>query len=515
MNPLLGKLHPYPFERWRLLAKDVVPSTRHRPISLGIGEPRHPSPALVKDAITTHLDGLASYPATIGDAGLRGAMAAWASQRYGVTLDPATQLLPVNGSREALFAIAQTVIDPTWRGRSGAQGAREAPIVVCPNPFYQIYEGAALLAGAETAFANSDPARNFAADWAAVAAATWARTQLIYVCSPGNPTGAVMPLEEWRTLFELSDRYGFVIASDECYSEIYGAPEGQPPLGALDAARSSGRLDFRNLLVFTSLSKRSNVPGLRSGVVAGDAALIKAFLLYRTYHGSAMSPLVQAASAAAWGDEAHVRENRAAYRRKFARVTPMLATALDVRLPDAGFYLWAGIPPHLHGGDDIAFALGLLAQYNVTVLPGSLLARSVVPASSAGAADPAPSSATGTAPISASSRSPSTARSFNPGAGRLRLALVADADECEQAAERILAYIKDLKGPPACNPSSTPPGTTAPPSRPPTRRPTCARRWRRSSTTWTPGACAWPSARASANGRCTSGSRRPCCCRSA
>ena len=408
MNPLLGTLHPYPFERWRLLAQGVVPSPSHRPISLGIGEPRHATPQLIKDAITGHLAGLASYPATLGDAGLRQAMADWAQARYGVALDPARQVLPVNGSREALFAFAQTVVDPTWRGRPGER----APIVLCPNPFYQIYEGAALLAGAETAFADSDPARNFAADWGAVDAATWARTALVFVCSPGNPTGAVMPLEEWRTLFELSDRHGFVIASDECYSEIYFAPEGQAPLGALDAARQLGRDDFRNLLVFTSLSKRSNVPGLRSGFVAGDAALVKAFLLYRTYHGSAMSPVVQAASAAAWRDEAHVRDNREQYRRKFAQVTPMLATRLDVHLPDAGFYLWAGIPTHFHGGDDVAFALGLLAQYNVTVLPGSLLAR--------------------------------PSRGVNPGAGRIRLALVADADECVEAAQRIFAYIQDI-----------------------------------------------------------------------
>jgi N-succinyldiaminopimelate aminotransferase len=409
MNPLLGKLHPYPFERWRALARDVTPSTRHSPISLGIGEPRHPTPALIKDAMTSHLAGLASYPATLGEAKLREAMAAWANARYGVALDPATQVLPVNGSREALFAIAQTVVDPTWRGRPGAR----PPVVVSPNPFYQIYEGAALLAGAETAFANSDPARNFAADWGAIDEATWARTQLIYVCSPGNPTGAVMPLEEWRTLFELSDRHGFVIASDECYSEIYFAPEGEAPLGALDAARRLGRADFRNLLMFTSLSKRSNVPGLRSGFIAGDAAIVKSFLLYRTYHGSAMSPVVQAASAAAWRDETHVRANRAEYRAKFARVTPMVERVLDVRLPDAGFYLWAGIPSDLHGGDDIAFALGLLAQYNVTVLPGSLLARE--------------------------------AHGVNPGAGRVRLALVADGAECVEAAERIVAYTQDLR----------------------------------------------------------------------
>ncbi|MBC7663321.1 MAG: succinyldiaminopimelate transaminase, partial [Caulobacter sp.] len=332
MNPLLGTLHPYPFERWRLLARDVVPSPAHRPISLGLGEPRHATPQLIKDAITGHLAGLAVWRPTLGEAGLGGANADWARRRYGVALDPATQLLPVNGSREALFSFAQVAVDPTWRGRPGTQ----PPIVLCPNPFYQIYEGAALLAGAGTAFANSDPARNFAADWGAIDAATWARTQLMFVCSPGNPTGAVMPLDEWRTLFALSDRHGFVIASDECYSEIFFGPEDAPPLGALDAARQLGRTDFRNLLVFTSLSKRSNVPGLRSGFVAGDAALVKAFLLYRTYHGSAMSPVVQAASEAAWRDEAHVRDNREIYRRKFAQVTPMLSGPLDVRLPDAG-----------------------------------------------------------------------------------------------------------------------------------------------------------------------------------
>ncbi|HEX7640140.1 MAG TPA: succinyldiaminopimelate transaminase [Burkholderiaceae bacterium] len=407
MNPLLGKLHPYPFERWRQLTADLVPSPAHRPISLGLGEPRHPTPQLVKDALVARLDGLASYPLTLGEPALRQAMADWAAQRYGVAPDPATQVLPVSGSREALFAIAQAVVDPTWRGRPGAQ----APVVVCPNPFYQIYEGAALLAGADTAFANSDPARNFAADWSAIDEATWARTQLLFTCSPGNPTGAVMPLEEWARLFELSDRHGFVIASDECYSEIYFGPEGEAPLGALEAARRLGRADFRNLLVFTSLSKRSNVPGLRSGFVAGDAAIVKPFLLYRTYHGSAMSPVVQAASIAAWRDEAHVRENRALYRRKFAQVTPVLAEVLDVRLPDAGFYLWAGVPPRLHGGDDVAFARGLLAQYNVAVLPGSLLARE--------------------------------AHGVNPGAGRVRLALVAETAECAEAAARIVAYARE------------------------------------------------------------------------
>jgi len=359
---------------------------------------------LIEEAIVAALGGLSTYPATAGEPALREAIVAWLQRRYGVVLNAATQVLPVNGSREALFALAQTVIDPT---RAGAT-------VVCPNPFYQIYEGAALLAGAQTAFANSDPARNFAADWGGIDEATWARTQLLYVCSPGNPTGAVMPLAEWQRLFELSDRYGFVIASDECYSEIYFGDE--PPLGGLQAAKALGRDDFRKLIAFTSLSKRSNVPGLRSGFVAGDAALIKAFLLYRTYHGSAMSPVVQRASIAAWGDEAHVVANRALYRAKFAAVTPLLAPVLDVALPDAGFYLWAGVPESKGGtpgaaGDDLAYARGLLAQYNVAVLPGSLLAR--------------------------------VAQGINPGAGRIRMALVAGTEECTEAARRIVAYTQE------------------------------------------------------------------------
>lgn len=396
MNPLLARLHPYPFERLRELSRDIVPNPGLRPIGLGIGEPRHPAPKRVEEALLAALPGLSSYPATLGEPALREAMAAWVRRRYGVTLDPATQVLPVNGSREALFAFAQTVIDPT---RAGAT-------VVCPNPFYQIYEGAALLAGARTCFANSEPARNFAADWAAIDDATWARTQLLYVCSPGNPTGAVMPLAEWQRLFELSDRHGFVIASDECYSEIYFGDT--PPLGGLEAARRLGRTELRNLVSFTSLSKRSNVPGLRSGFVAGEARLIKAFLLYRTYHGSAMGPLVQRASIAAWSEESHVEANRALYRRKFEAVTPMLARVLDVGWPDAGFYLWAAVP----GGDDIAYALQLLAQYNVGVLPGSLLARE--------------------------------ARGVNPGRGRIRLALVATPEDCLEAAERIVNFTESL-----------------------------------------------------------------------
>ena len=392
MNPLLQRLHPYPFERLRELTRGITPNPAHKPISLGIGEPRHTTPALIEAAVVAALPGLSNYPATAGEPALREAVAGWLQRRYSVSIDPHTQVLPVNGSREALFALAQTVVD----------ASRPGATVVCPNPFYQIYEGAALLAGAQTAYANSDPARNFAVRWDDIDEATWARTQLLYVCSPGNPTGAVMPLAEWAHLFELSDRHGFVIASDECYSEIYFRDE--PPLGALQAAQALGRTGFPRLVALTSLSKRSNVPGMRSGFVAGDAAILKAFLLYRTYHGSAMSQVVQKASIAAWHDEAHVAANRELYRAKFARVTPLLQPVLDVALPDAGFYLWAGVP----GGDDVAWALGLLAQQNVTVLPGSLLAR--------------------------------PALGINPGAGRVRLALVAGTEECVEAAQRIVAY---------------------------------------------------------------------------
>ena len=401
MNPLLASLQPYPFERLRALTRQITPNAALKPISLGIGEPKHPTPAVVTDALIANLKGLASYPATAGEPALRTAIAQWITRRYGVTVDETRQVLPVNGSREALFALAQTVIDPT----------RDDATVVCPNPFYQIYEGAALLAGARVAFVNSDPARQCAADWASVPESTWARTQLLYVCSPGNPTGAVMPLAEWKTLFELSDKHGFVIASDECYSEIYF--RDVPPLGSLEAAVHLGRSDFRRLVAFTSLSKRSNVPGMRSGFVAGDADILKAFLLYRTYHGSAMSPTVQAASIAAWNDEAHVVANREQYRQKFAQVTPLLSTVMDVSLPDAGFYLWADVSRLAPGGDDVAFALALLAQYNVAVLPGSLLAREV--------------------------------DGINPGAGRIRLALVSEASDCLEAAERIVACAQSLR----------------------------------------------------------------------
>ncbi len=394
MNPLLQRLQPYPFERLKQLFSTVAPSADYSPISLGIGEPRHATPQLVLDALASSTSALSSYPATAGISAMRQSCANWLQRRYGLMLNPDNQILPINGSREALFAFAQTVVD----------GSKSGATVVCPNPFYQIYEGAALLAGAQAYYAPSDPALNFNVDWAKVSEDVWKNTQLLFVCSPGNPTGSVMPLEDWETLFELSDRYGFVIASDECYSEIYFREE--PPLGGLEAAYKLGRSDYKNLVAFTSLSKRSNVPGMRSGFVAGDANLIKQFLLYRTYHGSAMGGLVQAASIAAWDDEAHVVANRDMYRQKFAAVTPLLAQVLDVTLPDAGFYLWAAVP----GGDDQAFARELLAQYNVTVLPGSFLARE--------------------------------SQGFNPGAGRIRMALVAETQECMQAAQRIVEFVQ-------------------------------------------------------------------------
>ncbi len=397
MNPLLQKLQPYPFERLRQLFSTVTPSPALRAISLGIGEPKHATPLFIKEALNNNFKGLAAYPATGGEPVLKEACAAWLKRRYDVSVDPKTQILPVNGSREALFSLTQTVIDPT----------RDA-IVVSPNPFYQIYEGAALLSGAHIHFAPSDPARNFAVDWASVPDDVWAKTQLVFVCSPGNPTGAVMPLDDWEKLFALQDRFGFVIASDECYSEIYFREDA--PLGGLEAATKLGRTDFKNLVMMTSLSKRSNAPGMRSGFVAGDAAIMKQFLLYRTYHGSAMSHTIQAASAAAWNDEQHVIDNREQYRKKFAQVTPVLAEVLDVKLPDAAFYLWAKIPANVCGGSDTRFAAELLAQYNVTVLPGSYLAREQ--------------------------------NGHNPGKGYIRMALVAETSECLEAAQRIAEFVR-------------------------------------------------------------------------
>jgi N-succinyldiaminopimelate aminotransferase len=363
------------------------------PIRLSIGEPQHATPELVRRALLAHLDGLSTYPATAGLDQLRETVAAWFRRRYSLPrLDAAREVLPVNGTREALFAFAQTVVDPSQR----------APIVVCPNPFYQIYEGAALLAGAQPVFLNQAAENGFSLDLESLSAEEWERTQLMYVCSPGNPTGHVLDLDGWRVLFERADRYGFVIASDECYSEIYPDEEA-PPLGCLEAAHRLGR-GFHNLVVFTSLSKRSNAPGLRSGAVAGDAALLARFLLYRTYHGGAMSLTVQHASIAAWSDEAHVRDNRAQYRAKFAAVLPVLETVLTTHRPDASFYVWAGVP----GGDDETFARDLFAATHVSVLPGRYLARE--------------------------------AHGINPGAGYVRIALVPGIEQCVEGARRIVEF---------------------------------------------------------------------------
>jgi N-succinyldiaminopimelate aminotransferase len=402
MNPDLLKLQPYPFQKLAALFREVQPNTDNRAISLSIGEPKHATPQFIREALAKNLDGLANYPTTAGSDALRGAIANWLATRYGIPapdattpgLNPNAQVLPVNGSREALFAFAQTVVDRSKRD----------PVVVCPNPFYQIYEGAAFLAGAMPCFLNTFPHNNFALDFSQLPEDIWQRTQLVYLCSPGNPTGRVMPLEEWKALFEKADRYGFVIASDECYSEIYFS---EKPLGALQAAQRLGRGDYRNLVVFSSLSKRSNVPGMRSGFVAGDAAFIEKFALYRTYHGSAMSPAIQAASIAAWNDETHVAENRRMYAEKFARVVDILKPVLPITMPDAGFYLWVRTPI-----SDTSFAQNLYRDYNVTVLPGSYLARS--------------------------------ADGVNPGEGFVRLALVANTEETVEAAQRIAEFSRKL-----------------------------------------------------------------------
>ena len=405
MNPRLDLLQPYPFEKLRQLFSGVTTPTGLKEIKLSIGEPQHETPAFIKGALTASLAGLANYPTTQGSDGLRQSIAAWISRRYGIAVpNPATQIVPVNGSREALFAFAQAVVD----------GSKADATVICPNPFYQIYEGAALLAGAAPLFLNTVAEHGYTMDFGVVPAPTFARTQLVYVCSPGNPTGKVMSLDDWAQLFELSDRHGFVIASDECYSEIY-FDEARPPLGGLEAAVKLGRHDYRNLVMFSSLSKRSNVPGLRSGFVAGDAAIIKQFLLYRTYHGGAMSPPVQATSAIAWGDEAHVVENRRLYVEKFAQVTPLVAPHLETAVPDAGFYLWAKTPLFGAAGtrlSDTDFARELHRQYNVTVLPGSYLARE--------------------------------SGGVNPGADYVRIALVPELNKCLEAARRIADFCQKL-----------------------------------------------------------------------
>jgi N-succinyldiaminopimelate aminotransferase len=398
MNPDLFRLQPYPFERLSRLTSDILPPRELTPIVLSIGEPKHATPGFITEEIITHLHGLSQYPTTRGTAPLREAISDWLTARFRLpagSIDPERHVLPVNGTREALFAIAQCLIDRTAE-----------PLVVMPNPFYQIYEGAALLGGAQPWFLNTTAATRFLPDFAAVPDAVWSRCQMLYLCSPGNPTGAVQDIPALQALLELADRHDFVIASDECYSELY-PDEGSPPPGLLQAAAAMGRDDYRRCLVFHSLSKRSNAPGLRSGFVAGDAQLIGEFLRYRTYHGCAMSPPTQAASIRAWRDETHVVNNRALYREKFSAVIDILRPVLELSNPDGGFYLWPETPI-----DDCEFARGLLARHNVTVLPGSFLSR--------------------------------TAHGTNPGAKRVRMALVAPLEDCIEAARRIKSYIVSL-----------------------------------------------------------------------
>lgn len=392
MNLHLQQLQPYPFARLREAVQGIVPPAYLTEIPLYIGEPKHPAPRVIREALLQSLDELSKYPLTLGLPELRQACADWLKRRYdGLTLNPDSEILPVLGSREALFSFVQTVLDEA-----------EAPVVVSPNPFYQIYEGATLLGGGKIVFANT-VTPNFLPNWNSVAAEDWARCRLLFVCSPDNPTGSVLKLNDWRELFELQDRYGFIIASDECYSEIYF--DGKKPLGCLQAALECGR-SFDKLVMFTSLSKRSNVPGLRSGFVAGDAKLLKDFLLYRTYHGSAMSLPVQRASIAAWNDEAHVVENRALYQAKFDRVLPILRQKFDVRLPDASFYIWLRIPD----GDDLRFTQELYRDTGVLVLPGRFFARETA--------------------------------NGNPGKGFVRIALVDELDKCVEAAQRIIGWYR-------------------------------------------------------------------------
>ncbi|MCM2327293.1 MAG: succinyldiaminopimelate transaminase [Lysobacter sp.] len=395
MNPRLGLLKPYPFERLRTLLAGATPPAGLAPVNLHIGEPQHPTPDFLKAAVGANAGGLARYPLTKGLPELRQAVAQWLARRHGIPApDAETQVLPVQGSREALFAIAQTLLDP---------GEHDA-LVVCPNPFYQIYEGAALLGGARPWFLNASAATGFVPAWDHVPEHAWRRTRLVFTCSPNNPNGRVMTMAEWKRLFELSDRHGFTIVSDECYSEIY-FDESAPPLGALAAARHLGRDSYPRLVVMGSLSKRSNVPGLRSGFAAGDAAVLEKFLLYRTYHGSAMSNMVQLASVAAWNDEAHVAENRRLYREKFAAFFDLVNPVLPLARPEAAFYYWTAVP-----GDDEAFTRDLYAAANVTVLPGSYLSRE--------------------------------AHGTNPGRGHVRIALVSTVEEAAEAGRRIAEFAR-------------------------------------------------------------------------
>jgi N-succinyldiaminopimelate aminotransferase len=403
MNPDLEKLLPYPFERLAALKDGVIPPAGLEHIALSVGEPKHAAPQWLTEEVLSHLHGLSVYPTTRGSKTLRTAICDWLTARFALppaSLDPDANALPVNGTREALFAFAQAAVD------RGAAVGRSLPLVLMPNPFYQIYEGAALLAGAEPGYLPCLPEHGFVPDFDAVAADTWRRCQLLYLCSPGNPSGATLSAATFQRLLGLADEYDFVIASDECYCELYH-DEANPPVGLLQAAAAMGRTDYRRCLVFHSLSKRSNAPGLRSGFVAGDAGLIASFLRYRTYHGCAMPPAHQAASVKAWLDEAHVRQNRTLYRRKFDAVLEILGERLAVERPAGGFYLWPETPV-----PDTEFARELFARQNVTVLPGSYLSREV--------------------------------DGLDPGRNRIRIALVAPLDECVEAAQRMRDYIDRL-----------------------------------------------------------------------
>ncbi len=397
MNPDLQKLQPYPFEKLKALKAGRVPEVEDH-IALSIGEPKHAAPDFVLDAITSNLSEINRYPLTKGSVELRTAIANWLSRRFHLTddaLDPELNILPVTGTREALFSFAQCFIN-----------RNDDALILMPNPFYQIYEGAAFLSGATPHFYNTVKVNNYLPDFGAIDEASWQRCQIIYICTPGNPTGSVISKQQLTELIRLSQKYDFIIASDECYSEIY-FDENNPPTGLLEAAEACGNNDFTNCIVFHSLSKRSNLPGMRSGFVAGDAQLIKSYLLYRTYHGCAMPPVHQIASAEAWNDEKHVRQNRKLYVEKFYAVIDILSPVIDVTLPDAGFYLWLNTPV-----DDEMFARDLYQQQNVTVLPGSYLSRE-----DAG---------------------------INPGGNHVRLALVAPLDECINAAERIKQFLQTL-----------------------------------------------------------------------
>lgn len=402
MNSRLASLQPYPFQRLAQLLHGISPPADKKPIRLSMGEPQHAAPAFVLKALTANLNGLSNYPVTKGSAELRQSIAAWATRRFHlnkVTLDPERHVLPVAGTREALFSIAQAVTDRRVNS--------QRPAVVMPNPFYQIYEGAALLAGARPHFINTVEGNDFRADFSLVPNDVWERTSLVYACSPGNPAGAVLAHADLARLIELARRYNFVVASDECYSEIY-FDEDKPPVGLLQVANDLGIPDYKNCLAFHSLSKRSSLPGLRSGFVAGDGALLEQYHQYRTYHGCALPPPTQTASIAAWNDEAHVRANRDQYRAKFDAVLKILKPALDVDKPEAGFYLWPKLPR-----DDESFTRELYVRENVLILPGTYLSRE--------------------------------AEGVNPGKNRARLALVAPLAECIEAAQRIRNYVESLK----------------------------------------------------------------------